>query len=320
MTRALSDGRSRINRPIGEHLVIGAAIGYDATMLKPFVYSALATLPKCHILLIYDEQPEDLIGRLGVEGAPVTVLQPPDQALRKFMSIRFRGRDRLSILSASLDRKLRRTKLLSKFSTAFMPPALARYFWALSALESIATGFKKVALSDTRDVVFQNDVFAKISSSELVSGLEPISIGRCKFTGHWVQLCYPSLQRSLADYLVVCSGFTVGGSELMKEYCLRMCLGISQLPPSLLGGTYLDQAVHNKIIYSDVAFGNQLRLVQNQEGIIATLSYQAVKEIDFGRSDGEISVDTKIPSVLHQYDRHPSLNDRISRFWAEPAT
>jgi hypothetical protein len=69
---------------------------------------------------------------------------------------------------------------------------------------------------------------------------------------------------------------------------------------------YLDQAVHNKILYC----GNHnldLRFTNNTKGSIVHLATSDLSEFDADWSGGLRMKDGRMVSIVHQYDRHPEL-------------
>lgn len=296
------------------HLLIAAASGYDGRMLAPFVNSAAHFLRDCHILLFSTKSKEDLSSSFSAPAEMYSVIAPPGEALRRALQHLRRGRTRLSQLLLSVDKRLH-PELLSTFGAALICPALARYFWSRAICRQFAQRFEMIAFSDTRDVIFQGDIFEEFSVTEIISGLEPVAIGVDRYTGSWIRDYYPLLAGELSGQPVICSGFTAGGSGPMLDYFEKMCRALSALSVAQLIGTFYDQAVHCKLLHLTPSLKGRLRLVENAEGLISTLSYQGRDSVRSDENARLIEVAGRHPRVVHQYDRYAELVGFVQRVW-----
>lgn len=168
-----------------------------------------------------------------------------------------------------------------------------------------------VLLSDLRDVVFQADpfdppvhgleLFLEDSSSRL--GVEP-------FNRRWLHNLYgPERLAALAQRPTSCSGTTVGDKEAILDYLTAMWQAIQWRRRPL--GSH-DQGVHNELI--NLHRFPAARVVSNATGRVLTMGLMTGIRIN---EDGLVlNDDGTVPSVLHQYDRHPQL---AAQLWASLA-
>jgi hypothetical protein len=71
----------------------------------------------------------------------------------------------------------------------------------------------------------------------------------------------------------------------------------------------IDQGVHNYLLYSDALPGT--RLYSNELGPIATLNYVPPEDLRFDETGRLLNYDGVPYHVIHQYDRHQELSEKI---------
>lgn len=156
----------------------------------------------------------------------------------------------------------------------------------------------QVLLTDSRDVIFQDDPFPV---SKLQVFCEDESIGSSHFARRWLQLTYGTGEfRRLADKPFICSGTTIGPMAGVLAYARKQAEQCGRV----MACAGADQAVHNVIVHrgwvdADVrAFG---------DGVVITLNdvaLDALRIIDGRVMDGS----GKPYPVVHQYDRVAGLS------------
>jgi hypothetical protein len=204
------------------------------------------------------------------------------------------------------------SRVLRKWIEAFVPYLLAitlgRFFLIRSFLAIRANEYSAVLLSDSRDVVFQRNPLEDFEGG-LLTGVENRPIENQPQNCEWLRKIYgesPETLNELWPKKVICSGVTLGATTEALSYLDRMCAEFIEQLPRLAYIEYLDQAVHNKILYGDGA-DLDLRLTDNSKGSIAHLATSDLSEFDPDWSNGLRMKDGRIVSIVHQYDRHPEL-------------
>lgn len=165
-----------------------------------------------------------------------------------------------------------------------------------------------VMITDLRDVFFQRDPFA-----DPVSGLEvyledaSVRIGYDDFNTRWIREVFGPVElEHLHGRPVSCSGTVVGTRDAMLAYVTEMAAEIARHRRPM-GAR--DQAVHNVLLHRDLLPAPTA--IMNGGGRILTMgkmpSYRS-------NADGHVvNADGSVPSVLHQWDRHPELVAHIER-------
>jgi hypothetical protein len=302
----------------GTNLIIGAATGYSPKGLVPFIRSARRHIPDCHLVLFSEQRIERVVMACDVDRKYISVLRPPHEFVRSILLEklpRFSKFLRSLLIHSAKVHQDRSGIYPSRRGVATLNVTLARYFWALEIAKRLAHRFSNVALSDTRDVVFQSNFFTKSPGRSLVTGTEPKTIADCKWTRAWVRACYPELLGTLLQKPVICSGFTFGPSDIVLNYLITMCRSISALGKQQLLGKYYDQAVHIKVLNYDNSLSDVAVLTTNEEGVIAHLSYQPRESVRYRTGANVVTVGGQTPSVVHQYDRHAKLAAKIRNGW-----
>ncbi|MGH2414401.1 MAG: hypothetical protein ACRDEA_12090 [Microcystaceae cyanobacterium] len=185
--------------------------------------------------------------------------------------------------------------------------ALERYFIALQLVRAFGNSFSNVLLTDSRDVFIQKDPFGLIHEN-LVSGLEPITIGDCpNYNSRWIRGIYgDDVLNNMSDQQIVCSGVTLGSVKEVEKYLMEMCSEIWKNLPRINTLHGFDQAIHNYLIHRKRIVPD---LIDNQSGFIATLQYENPSNILTDSISGLVMVHGKCPAIIHQFDRHPHLID-----------
>ena len=182
--------------------------------------------------------------------------------------------------------------------------ALERYFIALELIQAHRPSFTNVLLTDSRDVILQQNPFPSIRHS-LVTGLEEMTIGACSMNSDWIRYIYGTkVYTCMTDHRIVCSGVTIGPIREIEQYLIVMCREIWKCLPKVALIAQYDQGIHNYLIHSGRI---NLELTDNRAGLIATLHYENPSNIQMDASAGVVTVQGKAPAIIHQYDRHRNL-------------
>jgi hypothetical protein len=192
-------------------------------------------------------------------------------------------------------------KTLGRYALHIM---LERFFLALELVQAHRDSFKNVLLTDSRDVVLQQDPFGRIGHN-VVSGLEEKTIGDCSLNSGWIKHLYgTNVHTRMSPCRIVCAGVTLGPIAEVEKYLIEMCIEIWKCLPKVALIAQYDQGIHNYLIYSGRV---NLALTDNQTGIIATLHHEDPSNIRTDAAAGGVIVQGKPPAIVHQYDRHRNL-------------
>ena len=169
-------------------------------------------------------------------------------------------------------------------------------------LQTYAPDADLILLSDLRDVVFQADPFSEpVRGLEVYLEDEASKLGSDPFNSRWLIDLYgeTGLHR-IANQCTSCSGTTVGDRRAILDYLMQMSLAIQWRRRPM--GSH-DQGVHNWLLRSGRL--REARIVANARGRVLTMGLMpGIKRA----ADGTVlNDDGSIPSILHQYDRHPEL-------------
>jgi hypothetical protein len=206
----------------------------------------------------------------------------------------------------------KKSRFLRKHIEAFAPYLLAitlgRFFLTRSFLATRANEYSAALLSDSRDVVFQKDPLEDYEGG-LLAGMENCAIENQPRNCEWLRQVYgdsPETLNELWPKKVICSGVTLGSTAQILSYLDLMCAEFMERLPQLAYTEYLDQAVHNKLLYGK-RHNLDLRLTDNFQGSIVNLATSDLSEFDDDWSGGLLLKNGRMVSIVHQYDRHPEL-------------
>jgi len=196
---------------------------------------------------------------------------------------------------------------ISAMCNLFVHPALARYQLYHKYLEANASNYSSVLISDVRDVYFQDDPFPKMTA-DFASFLE-IESSRCsqRTNRRWIKSVYGErVAKAMDEKRVICSGISIGKTSFMQHYLSIMVkeIGVIGRIP------YSDQGIHNVLIRLRHF---PVKLMENMGGLVLTAAGQNSVDDFFINRDLIVGRDGKLFSLVHQYDRHASLGEAISR-------
>lgn len=191
---------------------------------------------------------------------------------------------------------------------------IRRFFWARQLLESQESAiYSNVLLCDIRDVVLQANPFDDPKDG-LITGEEFNTISRCAMNQGWIQAAYGAdISAQMHPFPILCAGVTLASRNTMEAYLSTFCEEALRMMQRLRTSCVanLDQAIHNKLL----RLGNTIKLTASSfAGPVATLGCVPSDMIAIAES-GEIQINGKTPSIVHQYDRHPNLTAHISQLY-----
>jgi hypothetical protein len=158
--------------------------------------------------------------------------------------------------------------------------------------------YRMVFLTDARDVVFQGNPFHDLDPDKLHTFLQTKAetYGLENVDTQWFRAVFGQhALEHVKGKIATCCGTTTGGYAPMMEYLAQMsaCILAHRLTP-------LDQAIHNKIVYSDYP-QDLLAFHDNDAGVVLTLG--GMSSNDFELDENGLRIQGRLIPVIHMYDR-----------------
>lgn len=304
-------------------LVMGAAVGFRADQVIPFVTSLRNTGYSGSIVLFVDSR----LGRaLHSHSAvsDVTLIRAQQWPafkqlldhktmmrflwfpLRKVLWMLLRALRRLPI-----DEEVR-CRLQLPLALLMHTPMDGRFLRFYRFVKMHPHEF--VLLSDVRDVLFQNDPFTHLPDTGLAVSIETrsYSIATESHNAEWVRRVYgqPMLAEIGANR-VSCVGVTFGDGPAISNYLKLMTDEMLRMSPKRAGIGGADTAIHNMLIWTNRL--GRVHLLEPLASAVATLNGIDEARIRLGPGSKLLNVDGSEASVLHQYDRVPGLRRKLLR-------
>jgi hypothetical protein len=168
-------------------------------------------------------------------------------------------------------------------------------------------------LTDVRDVIFQSDPFNFRIGDKLCcfAEREGATLGQSPLNSEWLERAFGTdTLDQLRDKSIVCSGITIGQSNLVLAYSAKM-VDLFLSAHGWQGATPgLDQAVHNYLIYKGLL--PAIEVYPNDAGPVFTLAIE--KSVSVNGSGRIVNKRGMVPNVVHQYDRHWQVAKRLYSF------
>ena len=261
-----------------KNLILGAAVGYNWDDLKIFIKS-LRKFLNCRVILIF----ENVLDK---------------KLINKFKNYR---------IEYYIYKQKNQTHIPG-LTNSKSDVGQRRYEMYESILNKIKKKPKKVLLTDTRDVVFQKNLFNDKLNKPINFFLENQKILNDTRNSRWLKRTVGKEQfNKIKNKKISCSGTTFGNfdqikkySFLMKKYLflypykrpLRHLIIFKKIEP-------YDQGIHNYLIYNN--FFKDMQLHKNEFSKICTTAY--MKRFSFNKKGQLRNKKNEIYSVIHQYDR-----------------
>lgn len=257
-------------------LILGLAAGYHYGDVRPFLLSLQQSGCQAQLVLFTSPTTRDS-DRMATRGATIIPCQRPPEL-------------------------------------AHIPANAWRFFLYRDYLQKRSAAFRRILLTDVRDVIFQADPFSLLwpEGYSLFQEDSAICLGRCEHTAHWIKghLGSDTLQE-LAPFPLLCSGTTIADSASMLRYLDLMTARLLPFTPAPRMAGY-DQGVHNLLARRGLLA--PLHVFDNH-GPVLTLGHK--REPPALDAAGLVLNESGEPAVLvHQYDRHPELFAHIRRLYA----
>jgi len=180
----------------------------------------------------------------------------------------------------------------------------SRFLAALEFLCANHDTYKRVLLTDTRDVVFQSDPFALLGEAEVVFASEHAPIRDCPVNRAWINHAYGAgILENIQAQDISCAGTTIGTTGGILRYLAAM---VYEMTNSTMLDFNVDQAIHNYIVHMRPSKGAALDTAGR---IFATMDKMEPGSITF---DGPaVLIDGYKAPVVHQWDRREKLAHHV---------
>jgi hypothetical protein len=206
-----------------------------------------------------------------------------------------------------------------RFYTAgyFIPSAIhnTRYFKYLDILLEERGQYNRVFHCDVRDVAFQGDIFEEIQAKPgqvdlFVNEEDPEANLGERFNKYILTTNYgEAVAKELEPNRILCSGTTLGSQEMMIQYIVTLMNQRDIKKMMEVGGIPDEQGPYNYIFHKNLIPHTKL---ENGTGVgtLCLVHPNQLKVLD----DGRVSVYGKLPSVIHQWDRHNQTPHLINHY------
>lgn len=189
-----------------------------------------------------------------------------------------------------------------------------------------------IFICDCRDFLFQKNVFDfpfELSQrywmepkKDIYFTMECGLIGECNINKKWIS-DFIDIYRShiggisLNDFLnkrVSCAGAIYGNKKGILNYLEVMSRFISMERSVLSGEKFLDQAIHNYILYFNQLSDIKIGTLDNKDGLVNHISWGIARNTSFVSVGGNvINQDGNIAYSIHLYDRNPFFLNQMIR-------
>jgi hypothetical protein len=166
--------------------------------------------------------------------------------------------------------------------------------------------YRCVLLSDSRDVVFQDNPFPHVNPNVLNVFEQDRSMlygGDNLDTKWFASVIGNDLLNKVKGKQTICAGTIMGSPGVLLKY-------LALMEKEILTHKFkpIDQPMHNKVVYLDWP-QELLASHSNQSGVIFTVA--ETSDSDYKIEENKVVINNKVVPVLHQYDRVPKLQSMI---------
>lgn len=266
-----------------KNLILGTGKDYNWYVFDPFVRSFIKNVPSADLVLFVDNISPFTRNQFAKIGGERVKLEPfPDYAKNA-------------------------------------RPANIRWKIFLEYVKIHGQNYKQILTSDTRDVIFQSDIFKEFENQSNYLGFatEGDKIkgekSNCPLNYEWLTESFgKALADKFADKEIICDGTVIGTANEMKIFFEKMI----EYMPSFNSGH--DQIVMQYIVYNKLLPIENLIKISYYDGAIFTTSLYAVYNQIKTESNFILSPNGSIPAVVHQYDRpKKELNDFVEKIYRQ---
>lgn len=295
-----------------EKLIITSAVNYRAEDVRVLLRSAARHIPDASVIVMHERTDEEFHRALTAHNPSVHLVRPPGLERRDRLWSSARRRRRLKRMPSSRARLYRwalSTPLWPRGAAA-LHVVLARYFWALAAMEHpIARRARKVLLCDSRDVCVQADPFTDFPG-KLVVGAWSVLFRDRPAAMNWLRDRYPEeIVRRVGSKHNLSNGTILGTREAIHEFLRVFTREMIQLKPHPFGQTG-DQRLINVVLHG---FNRVPFSVTPTGGPLMAHLIRYTKE-DFAlKDDGLYTLEGERICLVHHFEFHEGLARLVER-------
>jgi hypothetical protein len=182
----------------------------------------------------------------------------------------------------------------------------------IAVLQGLNNQVDRVFLADTRDVVFQRDIFQSQPDAPVVFFEESqgFSLDVAGWNGNAVRRTFGNeIYERIKHHEVICSGTVLCRYDDAIMYCWEKLLLAQMVQRRHHMRPGLDQATTNVVARLNLVPGS---IVQPYDRVVATLSGPNNKFMTISKVDQLLVTTTgNVPAAVHQYDRVPEIRDFV---------
>ena len=146
--------------------------------------------------------------------------------------------------------------------------------------------------------------------NEIHSGIEPVKSRADELNKKWIEFTLTEDQaKSIYDKEIVCAGVILGSAWAFKWYIREFIKLTYDSLDTTINKLGADQAIHSFLFHSGLETVNKV-LHDNQSGDIVTLHHEDISQYQWNNDIMSHQNGEQI-TIVHQYDRHPSLESRF---------
>jgi hypothetical protein len=262
----------------GRNLILGIGRNYTIADLRPFVRSA-RKFHDCRVLLVVNNDAE--LGRaLRAEGVDVLLLDTMSRLGQPHMNF-------------------------------------ARVADYAAVLRALSGQIDRVFLADTRDVVFQGDVFQALPDAPMIffEEAQDFALEDAGWNGNAIRRTFGAeIFDSIKRHGVICSGTVLGQHGVALMYCWEKLLLGETVGRRHHMRSGVDQATTNVVVRLGLVPSS---IVMPYDGVVATLSGRNTNFITI-KEQRLVTANGTVPAAVHQYDRNPEVRDFVYAQYGGP--
>lgn len=266
-----------------KNLVMGAAKGFDWEILEPFVTSFARNCPNAELVLFVDDISD--VTRDCLLSFDRVLLEDFPEELRSGVPNNMRW------------------KVLTDF------------------LEAHGDDYEQIFATDTRDVIFQGDVFAPFKGYTnwlgYVTEFDDIGGSKrgVKTNYIWITDCFgKEMADSLVEKKIICDGTVIGSLAEMKIFCRAMWKKVLEVTERFDFRIH-DQAVANYLIYNNhIPIKNFVEINSDSGEILTTVNLANNFSVN---KDFILRPNGGVPAVIHQYNRYDELVQLVDNVYRD---
>lgn len=201
--------------------------------------------------------------------------------------------------------------IVQRMAAPFLNLSILRFAFYRKFLLRHPGEYRRVFLTDLRDVCFQENPFSRTSCGELRVFLEEPghTLGNCAVNSRWLTELYGrAVLEELSQKPIICSGTILGDCDRILGYLEAFLLSLRDVRSVMRMG--MDQGIHNYIVHRGLV--DPVLCCENRTSEILTMGYMKPGKLPARDAKGFFLDEKGEPyAVLHQFDRHEGVRQEI---------